>query len=123
MIKMCMCVRRLPEISREAFLDYWRNHHALLVMELREDLGIERYTQSVLLPDDTVQQALIQSRGALPYPFDGLGEVWWRDLAHMQAVRRSPAAQAAGRRLLEDERRFVNHSGSLLWLAYEDVIF
>ncbi len=123
MIKMCMCVKRLPEISCEEFLDYWRHHHAPLVAELRADLGIARYAQTILLLDDALQKKLAQSRGALAYPFDGLGEVWWHSLAQMQAARSTPAAQAASQRLFEDERRFVNHAESYLWLAQENVIF
>lgn len=123
MIKLCMCVKRLPEISRDEFLDYWSNHHAKLVTELREDLGIARYTQTVLLPDAAMQQGLAKSRGTLLYPFDGLGEVWWHSLEQMRQARSTPAAQAASRRLFEDECRFVNHAESYLWLAREEVIF
>ena len=122
MIKMCMCVKRLPEISYEAFADYWQNRHAPLVAELHDALGIIRYTQTLLLPDAAVQQTLLASRGAQPYPFDGLGEVWWHDLAQMRAARNTPAAQAAAEQLYEDERRFVCHGRSYLWLAEERII-
>lgn len=123
MIKMCMCVKRLPDISREEFPDYWQNHHAQLVAGLREGLGIARYAQAVLLPDRVLQQGLAHSRGAQPYPFDGLGEVWWHSLEQMQQPRGTPAAQAASRRLYADERRFANHAEPYLWLAQENVIF
>ena len=77
MIKLCMCVKRLPEISRDEFLDYWRNHHAKLVTELREDLGIARYAQTVLLPDDaaTADACLLQGRSIMEgAPASALGK-------------------------------------------------
>ena len=98
MIKMCMCVKRLPDISREEFPDYWQNHHAQLVAGLREGLGIARYAQAVLLPDRVLQQGLAHSRGAQPYPFDGLGEVGgtvWSKCSSL-AARLPPKPPAGG---------------------------
>ena len=122
MLKMCMCVKRRADMSDQDFADYWQNRHAPLVRRHAATLRIVRYSQTLLLADSTLQQALLASRGALPYDYDGLGEVWWRSRADMLALRDTPQAQAAIRALYEDECRFVDHHASLLWYGEEYVI-
>ena len=46
MIKFTECVRRLPRLSHEEFLDYWLNTHGPLVKGLAADLKMGRYVQS-----------------------------------------------------------------------------
>lgn len=122
MIKMCMCVKRQAHLSYGEFWDYWQNRHAQLVMQFQEVLRIARYSQTTLLPNPALQQALLASRGCMAYPFDGLGEVWWCSEEEMLALRHTAAAQDAIKALYEDECRFVDHQASLLWYASENLV-
>ena len=122
MLKMSMCVKRRADLSPQAFVEYWQNHHAPLVRRHAGVLRIIRYSQTLLLPDSALQQALLASRGAKPYEYDGLGEVWWQSRDDMLALRDTPQAQAAIRELYEDECRFVDHHASLLWYGEEMLI-
>ena len=36
MIKLVMCVRRRPDLSRAEFQDYWLNHHGPLFQKFAE---------------------------------------------------------------------------------------
>lgn len=119
MLKLVMCARRLPHLSRAEFDDHWINRHAPLVRSVQDVLGIRRYVQNVPHDHPVAQEALRASRDALPADFDGFGELWWDSLAAQQAARATPAGQAALAALLEDEKRFVDLKRSILWFAEE----
>jgi uncharacterized protein (TIGR02118 family) len=120
MLKLVFCLRRRPELTREAFQRYWRETHAPLVRRHQAALGIERYVQ-VHAGHDDLGAALRASRGA-PEAYDGVAELWWRDRAVFDAALARPEAQRAGAELLEDERRFIDLAHSPLWLGEENVV-
>lgn len=120
MIKLTFCLVRLPHLSREAFQDYWFNTHGPLVASVAEVLQIRRYVQLHSLPPE-VSEGLRASRGA-PEPYDGVAELWFDGLEAMAENGRRPEAQAAGRLLLEDERRFIDLARSPLWFGEEKVV-
>jgi uncharacterized protein (TIGR02118 family) len=120
MIKLSFCLRRLPELSREEFQRYWFEKHAPLVAKHREVLRIRHYVQlhsSVSSLNDNIRA----SRGA-PEMYDGIAELWWDNLEDVFAAS-DPERQAAGLELLEDERKFIDHSRSPLFFAEEKTIF
>ena len=120
MIKLTFCLVRLPHLSREAFQDYWLNTHGPLVASVAEVLQIRRYVQLHSLPPEA-SEALRASRGA-PEPYDGVAELWFDSLEAMAQNGRRPEAQAAGRMLLEDERKFIDLARSPLWFGEETVV-
>ncbi|MFN3524412.1 MAG: EthD domain-containing protein [Phenylobacterium sp.] len=119
MIKLTFALVRLPHLSRQEFQDYWFDTHAPLVASVRETLRIRRYVQMHSLPED-ISEPIRQSRGAPP-PYDGVAQLWWDSLEDMAST--DPAAREAGRLLLEDEKRFIDHAKSPLWFGEERVIF
>lgn len=121
MIKLTFALTRRPEFTREAFQSYWFDHHAPLVASVREVLRIRRYVQTHALPAET-QAPLRVSRGG-PEGFDGVAELWWDSLDEVAAATSDPAGIEAGRRLLEDERKFIDLARSPLWWSEEKVIF
>lgn len=121
MIKLTFALVRLPGLSREDFQDYWLRVHAPLVASVREVLGIQRYVQMHSLPDE-MSEPLRASRDA-PAPYDGVAQLWYESLEALGALMTKPEAQAAGKLLLEDERKFLDHSRSPLWWGQERVIF
>ena len=120
MIKIFFCLKRLPSLTQRQFVDYWYDHHAPLVRSVQQALRIRRYIQS-----PTVQTAISvpmqKARGA-PEAFDGVAELWFASQADIEAGRTDPAAAAAGKLLLEDERRFIDLARSPLWFAEERAI-
>jgi len=121
MIKLTFCLIRLPHLTREEFLDYWRGTHAGLVTSVREPLRIRKYVQSHSLPPET-SDAIRRSRGA-PEGFDGVAQLWWDGFDDIQISASDPAAIRAGRLLLEDERRFIDLSRSPMWWSHDHEIF
>ncbi len=117
MIKLTFCLHRLPELSREEFQRYWFENHAPLVRKHAEALRIQRYVQMHSASDE-LDEVLRATRGG-PEGYDGVAELWWKNREDMLAATQSPEGVAAGRELLEDERRFIDLSRSPLWLGEE----
>ena len=120
MIKLTFCLVRAPHLSREAFQAYWFDTHAPLVASVAETLGIRRYVQLHSLPPEA-SEGLRASRGAPP-EFDGVAQLWFDSLEAVIENGRRPEAQEAGRRLLEDEQKFIDLARSPLWWGEERVI-
>ena len=121
MIKLIFCLRRKPGMSLAEFQDYWLNRHAPLVRSHAETLRIKRYVQTHTLDDPSTQQAIARARGA-PENYDGVAELWWESREDMAAGVATPEGRAASIALLEDERKFIDHANSPLWLAEEHPI-
>jgi uncharacterized protein (TIGR02118 family) len=122
MLKLIMCVKRRPELTREEFDRHWIERHAPLVRAHRAPLGIKRYVQTVPLDNRAAQAAIQAGRGAEAVDFDGCGELWWDDLETHLAARKTPEGAAALRLLIEDERRFVDLGQSQLWYGTERLV-
>jgi uncharacterized protein (TIGR02118 family) len=120
MIKLTFCLVRLPHLTREAFQAYWFEIHAPLVASVADVLQIRRYVQLHSLPPEA-SAGLRASRDG-PDGYDGVAELWFDSLEAMAANSERPAAREAGRRLLEDERRFIDLPRSPLWFGRERVI-
>jgi len=119
-IKLTFCLVRLPQLTRAAFQDYWFNTHGPLVASVADALLIRRYVQLHSLP----AEANVQVRAAreAPVEYDGVAELWFDSLEALAENGRRPEAQAAGRLLLEDERRFIDLAKSPLWWGEERVV-
>ena len=120
MIKLTFCLVRLPHLTREAFQDYWWNTHGPLVASVAETLQIRRYLQFHSLSAEA--SAAIRATRDAPEEYDGVAELWFDSLEAMAANAKRPEAQAAGRTLLEDERKFIDLPRSPLWLGEERVV-
>ena len=91
--------------------------HGPLAASLAPVLGVRRYIQVHTTPGP-VSQALAASRGA-PEPFDGVAELWFDSVEELMAATGSTEGAAAGEQLLTDERRFIDHARSPIFLAEE----
>ena len=120
MVKLVFCCRRLQHLSREEFQRYWRGTHGPLVARHAGVLGIKRYVQTHTL-DHAANATLAESRGA-PEEFDGVAELWWTSVEDLAAATGTPEGHAAAKALYEDERRFIDHARSPIWLAEEHPI-
>jgi uncharacterized protein (TIGR02118 family) len=117
MIKLTFCLIRLPQLSREAFQDYWFNVHAPLVASVAETLMIRRYVQTHSLPAEA--SAPLRASREAPPEYDGVAELWYDSLDALIANGQRPQVRAAAALLLEDERRFIDLSKSPLWWGEE----
>ena len=122
MIKLVFCLRRRPGMSRDDFQAYWRDHHAPLVGEVAPVLRIRQYVQSHGF-DDPRLAAPTDARGTIVAPYDGVAELHWDTIEEVAAAGDSKEGRDAGRRLLEDERKFIDLPNSpLFWVREHHVI-
>ena len=117
MIKLTFCLKRLPNLSLEEFQSYWFDKHGPLVRSHQEALRIKRYVQLHTL-DDPTNAAFREARGG-PEGFDGVAQLWWDSLEDLQAAMESETGQKAALELLEDEKTFIDHANSPLWIGEE----
>lgn len=121
MIKLTFCLRRLPELSRQEFQDYWRHKHAPLVAKHRGILRIERYVQ-FHGQDPKLLSETRDARGGLT-PYDGIAMLWWRDADAVKTIMEEPAALRASAELIEDEKKFIDLTRSPVTWGEDHVIF
>lgn len=119
-IKFVYCLRRLPDLSDAEFHRYWRDVHAPLVTKYADALSVRRYVQVHSL-DNALNDGLQNLRGA-PERFDGIAELWYDSVDAFAAAVASPEGREAANALAEDERKFIDHSRSPMWLAEEHPI-
>ena len=120
MIKFTECLRRLPHLSHQEFLDYWLNTHGPLVKGLAVDLKMGRYVQSHTLVHP-VHDAIRKSWGS-GEPYDGITEVWYDCREAMERSFATPAMKVANRKLREDEIKFLDLAQGTAFFTEEHVI-
>lgn len=91
MLKAISVLKRHPDMSVEAFQDYWLNRHAPIVSRLP---GLRRYVQSHTLLGGYRKQTPAA---------DGLAELWFDDLDAMRRLEGTDEMAA----VLADEGRFL----------------
>lgn len=122
MVKLCFCMRRLPHLSRDEFLDYWAKRHPRAGgPNAVKALGMRRYAQVRALPED-VNRRVAASRPGVEPEFDGIAEVWLDSVEAYERDWNSPEGRAVFQRFLDDEANFVDWSRSVVFLAEEHVL-
>lgn len=106
MVKALSYFRRRPELTVEAFQDYWRSKHPEVVTRLP---GIRGYVQSHTLTEGY--------RKGRPL-YDGIAEVWFEDTAAMRALAGTPAMRAVE----ADEAKFIDRSTMGLLIVEDHVV-
>src|SRR4029078_3122162 len=88
MVKHTSFLRFRPELDREVADRRWRDELGPLVLSVP---GLERYVQNPVVITTTNHGAVEVPRG-----FDGLGSMWFTDMAAFDAALESPEWAAAG---------------------------
>lgn len=117
MIRLVYVLRKLPNLSLQAFQDYWRDTHGPLVAKHSTTLRVRRYVQTHTL-EDPINQMLQEPRGTLD-PYDGVAELWWNHEDEAAEAVGSPEGRKAAAELLEDEKKFIDLSRSCIYWATE----
>lgn len=115
MLTIQYCLRRKPGMSYEDFSAYWRGPHAQLVQSLAERLGVARYVQHhAVLPDLALQMQHMRGTGA---PFDGVAAISFASAEALARGNTDPEAMEAQRLLAEDEAKFIDSAGSVIFFT------
>lgn len=119
MLKLTILVKRRADLTRAQFDAHWRDHHGPLVRSHQTTLRIRRYVQTMPLDNPAAQAAIQASRDSAAADFDGCAELWWDSLEEAVAARGTSEGLHALQALIEDERRFIDLSQSVLWYGTE----
>lgn len=111
-IKAIALLKRRADLDREAFIDYYENNHAPLILSVMP--GVIEYRRSYAEFDGAFVNA-----GAAPFDFDVITELWFADRAgydHAIAVSTAPDIFA---RVATDEENFLDRSKTRMFLVEE----
>ena len=122
MIKLVFCMRRLPHLSREEFLQYWGKQHPRAGGPTAvQALGMRKYAQVRALPED-VNRRVAASRPGVEPEFDGIAEVWVDSVEAYEKNWNTGEGAEVFKRFLADEANFVDWQRSVVFLAEERVM-
>lgn len=120
MFKMSFTIYRLPELSREEFLDYWQNVHAPLAVAHARALRIKRYVQLHAV-DCEIARRVTESRRCQP-PHDGVVEIWWDSEEDRMAAAATEEGRRASEILTADELKFCDMSRATVCFGHEHLV-
>jgi hypothetical protein len=120
MIKLVFCLHRKSNLSREEFQAYWRIAHRSLVIARSQVLRINQYSQLHTLTIPALA-GLASSRGCPP-EYDGIAEASFDSVDDLLAPATDPEAAKAAEELIADERTFIDHSASPIFLVRHDLV-
>jgi uncharacterized protein (TIGR02118 family) len=118
MVKMVFILRRLPNLSRDEFQEYWRENHGPLAQEKLPAMRCKRYVQVHTL-DTPFNELVKASRGSEIEIYDGVAELWFESIEDLNEALQTEEGQQASLELLEDEKKFIDLAQSAMWFAEE----
>jgi len=121
MLKIIICMKRKPEMSRAEFLRYWKEDHAKVVAEVAGPMGMRRnvHNHTITTPID---ERIRQIRGAEMDDYDGVVESCFDSLEALTAATSSDEGRRAAQPLAEDEARLIDFSRSRIFFVEEHVV-
>lgn len=111
MFKILSFLAKKPELSTEAFIDYYENHHVPLILSLAP--SPPGYKRSYLRRDDAF------GLHGDAVKFDVVTEQTFPDRAAMQAWLAAVTGPGNAERVREDEARFLDHKHYFAYVAEE----
>ena len=103
MIKLVYCITRRPGMTLDEFSRYWQETHGPIGRRIP---GLRRLVQSHAIPSPP---------DLVPSQFDGVAELWFDDLAALQAARHSPEWRASSL----DEANFIDETRTASFVTEE----
>jgi hypothetical protein len=124
LVKLTYPLHRKAGMTREDFQSYWLHKHMPLIQKHGKGAPMVRYVQ--LHTDESTEYTapLRRSRagkGNVPPPiYDGIAELWWRDIDAAHDAIKNPDTLEASRL---HEAEFIDHASSPLFYGEERFIF
>ncbi|WP_339724223.1 EthD domain-containing protein [uncultured Paraglaciecola sp.] len=117
MIKMVMCINKHPNLSSEAFKDYWLNTHGPHFLKVAKDYRAKKYVQSHTI--DTQLNTKMRNIRGMSNGYDGIAEIWWESEDDYLQGLNSPMMKKHRMEFLADEKKFVDLESSTLFFTEE----
>lgn len=110
--KSIALLRRRPDLTYEAFVDYYEHRHAPLILSLLD--GIIDYRRNFA----RFEGAFV-SPAAAPFDFDVVTELWFADRAAYDRAMALATRQDIAARIAADEENFLDRSATRMFLVEE----
>lgn len=121
MLKIILCLKRKPGMSRAEFHRYWKEEHAQVVREVAGPLGMCRNVHNRTC-STAFDVAIRKGRGAEEDDYDGVAESWFASLDSFTQAIATDVGKEAAQRLREDEERFIDFSRSRIFFVEEECV-
>jgi hypothetical protein len=112
MLKALVFLKKRPDISREAFISYYENHHSKLVRRLLPSIG--EYRRNYL----QLEGKGLRAHGEVPkqeHPgFDVVTEIWFKDKADWDTFLQTIARPEVAAEIAADELNFLDRANNRL---------
>lgn len=112
MFKCMALLKRKPDISREAFIEYYETRHAPLIRHLLP--GIVDYRRNYV-----EMEGAFVFPGAAPIDFDVITEIWLADKAAYDRFTAAAAETEIARKIAEDEENFLDRPATRMLVVEE----
>lgn len=120
MIRLLVCMKKLPHLSTADFLRYWLEEHGPLVQRNAAARRIRRYSQIHPYGTDALA-GIVERRGGSVAKFDGLAEICWDSIEDIAAAAQSEEGRRAAAEIVEDEKAFLDLPNLEFFLGQEHV--
>ncbi|MGX9389443.1 EthD domain-containing protein [Nitrobacteraceae bacterium UC4446_H13] len=121
MIRLIVCMKKLPNLSSEEFRRFWLEEHGPLVRKNATARRIRRYTQIHPYGDEALM-GIVERRGGHASNFDGLAEICWDSVDDILAAAQTPEGAKAAEEIVEHERQFLDLPNLEFFLGEEFVL-
>lgn len=112
MFKCIALLKRRPDLTREAFIDYYEKQHAPLIRRLLP--GIVDYRRNYV----ELEGAFLFP-GATPIDFDVITEIWLADRESYDRFTAAAAQEDIARQIAQDEENFLNRAATRMMVVDE----
>ena len=117
MFKQICFFRKRPDMTMEAFMDYYENHHAKLGQKIGKPIGVKppRYVRRYLAPLKNPVTGEIHDSG-----YDCLMEIWWKsreDFELSQAIIADP--ERLPYTVADEKNLFATHANPICLVTHE----
>ena len=113
MFKCIALLKRRPGLSKEQFIDYYENHHSVLIRSLFPEI-LEYRRNYVDL------NGLFQFEGSSPIDFNSVTEMWFQDRATYDRFIEKNRDPETARRIMEDELNVFDRSATRMFVVDEN---
>lgn len=113
MFKCIALLKSRPDLSKEQFIDYYENHHSVLIRSLFPEI-LEYRRNYVDL------NGLFQFEGSSPIDFHSVTEMWFQDRATYDRFIQKNRDPATARRIMEDELNVFDRSATRMFVVDEN---
>ena len=121
-VKLVYCIRKNPSMTKQEFHKYWREDHEKLVKSFVKALNADKYVQSHTM-DIPLNEAIMNGRGMLGEPYDGITEIWWESIDKLLETLNMEEFQKASEKFIADEAIFIDLKNSCAFMTEENIAF